>query len=207
MTTQASTVQWLLYGDPTEGAQVVWHDTAFYVRGVAIMTVIFANNATPNYSTPVAPLQVVWYEAVVTWKENVATVDNFQQAAPVSGGIIRKHNPEVTQQQAADTLRQAFDQCQAATTEPMPPACPQPATPMYDTSVRWRFQGDPVLNISQPTFDPSTGLIHVTGSYAAIGHTTDLGFSNDYTQSGNYDAVLVEDAGTLRCLQIQSKQP
>jgi hypothetical protein len=202
--TQESDVQWSGYGDPTDGAQVVWHDTAFYIRGVAIMTVAYDRDTIPAGSPPVAPVQVVPYQAVVTWKDNKALVQNIQKTGLVGSGIIKKHHPGINQDQAADALRKAFDQCRSATTEPMPPACPQPSLPGDDTSVTWTFQGDPVLNISQPSFDASTGLIHVTGSYAATGNTTDFGFSTNYHQGGNYTATLFLDAGTLRCLEIQS---
>ena len=67
----------------------------------------------------------------------------------------------------------------------------------------WKLRGDPLLNATE-SFDPATGLVHMTGSFAMT-DSYQIPFwgihESDYP-SGNYDAILSLDGAKLTLLQI-----
>lgn len=152
-------------------------------------------------------VDVVPYRAEVTWTNNKAAVTDLRRFDTIDKQRITKRDPSLSWDQVAPVLRAVFQRCIAATQSPMPPQCPSSTAIQESDHATWVFNGDPLLNTKQ-TFDASTGIIHVTGSYSAAVTTHDqiLGMKDGFTttQSGDYDASLIVDGGQLQVLQIKS---
>ena len=204
---QANDVHWALHGDPIDGANpLVWNNDRFYVAGYAVMSVAY----TVPYQVPSPQslkVQVVPYRAEVTWTSNKAAVTNLRRFDTIDKQQITKRDPGLPWEQVAPVLGAAFHGCVAATQSPMPPQCPSSSAAQTSEHATWVLNGDPLLNAKQ-TFEASTGIIHVTGSYSATvtSHDQFLGmnYGSTTTQSGDYDASLILDGAELQLLQIRS---
>ena len=86
---------------------------------------------------------------------------------------------------------------------PMPAGCPEGKASSAQEKVAWSFEGDPLLN-AKASFDPSFGVIHVVGSYAANARYRQYGNITTTTQSGTYEATITINAGKPTVLQIAS---
>ncbi|MBE1498383.1 hypothetical protein H4696_005483 [Amycolatopsis lexingtonensis] len=206
-TGQANDVHWALHGNPTDGTYgPIWSNDRFYVAGYAVMTVTY----TTPYRVPSPQnlsVEAVPYRAEITWTDNKPTVVNLRRYDTIDNQRVAKKDPGLPPVQATQALRKAFDQCVAAKQAPMPPQCPQSSMTQPSDHATWTLNGNPVTNTKQ-TFDPTTGLTHITGSYSATAttHNDFLGMTYDSTdnQSGNYDASLIATGPTLQVLQIKA---
>jgi hypothetical protein len=204
---QADDVHWTLHGDPVDGAYPpVWNNDRFYVAGYAVMTVAY----TVPYQVPSPQgfkVQVVPYRAEVTWTDNKAAVTNLRRFDTIDKQRITKRDPGVSLEQVAPVVRAAFQRCAAATQSPMPAQCPSSTAAQASEHATWVLNGDPLPN-SKQTFEASSGIVHVTGSYSATVTTRDqflgMKYGSTTTQSGDYDASLILNGAELHLLQIRS---
>jgi hypothetical protein len=96
-----------------------------------------------------------------------------------------------------------------ASTQANPDNCPQGLSAGLGTSasaVHWSWDTDPVAG-AKVSFDDQTGILNVTGNYAASGTYTQslLGAINSRTSasSGTYEAQLIVDGGSLRVVTVR----
>ena len=199
--TGAMSVRWSLHGNATDGARVVFWKHEFYVLGNAVMEVTYTDASSTNY----LDIRVVHYLAQLRWQNSHASLIRIRAVSAASGPRITKSRPAVTWSQIQGAVRVAFSHCVAVRYAPLPPYCPtDPYSGVSGGQVRWHLTSSPLLN-AQQSFDPATGLIHVTGSYAMqASYTLPLiGVQRD-SQSGNYNAAISVDQGRLNVLQIMA---
>ncbi|MEV4056130.1 hypothetical protein AB0J55_33395 [Amycolatopsis sp. NPDC049688] len=204
---QADEVHWAIHGDPVDGAYApVWSNDRFYVAGNAVMTATYQvpyQVPSPENLT----VEVVPYRAEVTWTDGKATIGDLRSFDRIDKQRISKREPRFTPEQVTAVVRTAFHRCVAGTRSPMPPECPSWSAAQQSDHATWTLNGDPLVN-SKQTFESSTGMVHVTGSYSATVSTHDqfLGMDAGYktTQSGDYDASVIVDGPELHVLQIKS---
>lgn len=203
----ADDVHWALHGDPLDGAYPpVWNDDRFVVAGFAVMTVTYR----VSYQLPSPQsleVEVVPFRAEITWSDGKAAVTDLRQVETIDKQRIRKRDPKPAPDQVSSAVGKAFRKCVTATRSPMPPECPSSPAVTQSDQATWKLDGDPLQN-SKQDFEPSTGMIHVRGSYAATLTTHDqvLGMNLGTTtpQSGDYDATVILDGTDLKVLQIKN---
>ncbi|WNV84185.1 hypothetical protein [Umezawaea sp. Da 62-37] len=193
-------VRWELLGDPVDGAQVRWDDGRAFVRGNAVMTVRFDTAAGPESST-----QTFQYQAEFPWQGDRTAIDDVYRVEGARAGVITKRHPAWSEQDVLAVVRDGFVRCVGTSASPMPSGCPgTPSTPKT-TDVSWTFEGDPPPNANtRQRFDDQYGLIHVVGSYSAVVRRRNGRDSAQpyYSQSGTYDATVIEHEGQLRLVGI-----
>jgi len=190
----ASGVVWHLYGDPGAGAEISGGGSDFTVFGVAAMTVNF-NDDVGDPQFQVVPAD---YEAKVSTSGGNATETMLgpQQDTPPSP--IDVPRPPLTNTQLEAVVEAAFASCTATSSPMPPPTCPASDSGAADQHVtgRWSLNGDPWVN-SSVTYDNTSGLLHVVGSYSlSFAYTTTDGTSQTDPYMGNYDAQIADNAGT-----------
>jgi hypothetical protein len=192
-------VQWGLHGDAGNGAKIVFWKDRFYVGGNAVMAVAFSDDGNPQLA-----VQVVHYRAQVTWQNGTATLTSIEGVSSASGPVITKSQPSVPWNSVQKAVLSAFEECASATSAPLPPQCPteQSISDDSSSSARWDLTANPLPN-SQESFDSSSGLIHVTGSFAlsVTYHEFLIGEQHDL-DAGNYNAVVSIDGTKIVVLQI-----
>jgi hypothetical protein len=194
-----SNVHWSLHGNPTDGAKVVYWHNRFIVGGNAIMKVAFKDDNGHNLD-----IDIVHFRANVRWQNGQAQLVTLTGVSSTSGPRVVKHPPAVTWNQIETAVRDAFNACVRERTMPLSPPCPTGQS-FYETGgdARWHLTGDPLLN-SHQSFDPASGIINVTGSYAmSVTYPTLFG-KQRASQSGNYNAAVSLDGSRISVLQIKS---
>ena len=194
----AADVHWSLHGDAAQGARVVYWKKAFDIAGSAIMEVTYSDAYGSNLA-----VQVVHCRASERWLDGRPILSSIRGVGGSAVPIIRKSRPDVAWTSLQEAVRSAFNQCVAAKSAPPPPQCPSdPNSAISGSDPRWRLVSDPLLNASE-SFDPATGLIHVTGSYAMkVTYDVVLFGRQSASQAGNYDAMISIDGSRIDVLQI-----
>lgn len=193
----ATNVRWSLYGSSDAGARIVYHDGRFDVIGHTVMTVAYQS----SYGGPAFSVQLVQYRASVTWHHSTASLVNLQPSSIKPKPAISVVNPNIPWSQLRSAVSMTFQIC-IRHGSPMPPYCPVTDSTSA-TDAKWALSGDPLLN-ARATYDPSWGLIHVIGSYAAVLHYQDVFGPETEPHSGTYDAILAVDNNGIHTLQIQN---
>lgn len=192
-----SNVNWVIHGSPTDGARIEYYDGRFYILGHAVMTVTYDSDAGSQWQ-----MQIVGYEATVAWNDGHATLTSSSAAGLTGGPAIKKHNPNPSWSVISNAVKAGFRQCAAYKVAPLPSQCP--AIGIDGSSVRWQLMNDPLL-VARESFDASTGLVHVTGSFVLSESYSWLFFQRTYTWSGYYDASISVDGTSIRLLQIEKQ--
>jgi hypothetical protein len=197
-TDQVSAVRWSLHGNAGDGAVIRYSQGKFWVLGHAVITVTYSD------SGPQWQVDTFGYEATVSWDNGHPAVASPPQAVSLdSGPSVVKHDPHVPMAEASALVMAGFKRCAALTVTPLPAQCMQIGE--GGDQARWTLTGDPLLNATE-TFDPSTGLVHVTGNYAMTDSYHYLfGHQTGYL-SGTYDAALSVDGAHATLLDISQGQ-
>jgi len=192
---------WNLVGDPAVGTRIKYRQGRFDLIGHALMTARYDGFTGQKFS-----LQRLIYRAEVNWNNG----------HPVLAGQLRttSTNPDAPVIKSATgqtwshvqvSLQQAFRRCELSRVAPMPLDCPHdPQTDIASGDAHWHFDSNPLQNTSS-VFDPSWGLINVTGNYAVTMRT---GGWTPLTEHGGgaYKAVLAVDrTGWPQVLRIERR--
>jgi hypothetical protein len=193
-----TSVRWSLHGDPADGAKIVYWKNQFYVGGNAVMMVTYADDGTNELD-----VQVVHYRAQVLWQNGAATLTGIKSVSAASGPDIVKRDPAVTWNSIQQVVLSAFETCASSTSAQLPPQCPtEQNLDISASSAKWALVGDPVAN-AQESFDSSSGLINVTGSFAFNVSYHELLFGEQHdSEAGNYSATVSVDGSEIDVLQI-----
>jgi hypothetical protein len=194
-----SNVRWGLHGDPADGARIVYLDGQFQVAGSVVMTATYNDYQGSEFS-----LQLVNYHAWVVWNNgnpSLIGITSFNSGTPPA---VVKHKPSFSWPSVASATLNAFHQCATYRTAPLPPQCPNdPNSPIDGSNAQWQLDNDPLGNAGG-CFDPSTGLIHVTGSfYMSVSYSVVLFGTQHSDLQGNYRASVAIDDGKPVVLQIE----
>ena len=193
-----SDVHWVIHGNPSYGARISYYNGHFYVLGHAVMTVTYNSSDGTQQQ-----MEIVGYEATVAWKGRHATLASMKAVSPKGGPAVSKHNPNLSWPQISNAVEVAFRQCAAYDVAPMPTQCPDIGND--GSSVRWRLMNNPLMN-ARESFDPSTGLVLVTGSFVRSESYSEMFFGHQaYTWYGYYNASLSLDGTTIVVLQIEKQ--
>jgi hypothetical protein len=193
---QSSGVVWKLYGNPVSGAQIEGGGSSYTVFGVATMTVSYVDYFGAQFSEQNVPYEAVVHSTGTTW--HLSLMEAMQDTPPNPVVIPR---PLVNGVQLRSIVRGAFRICVASRSPTPPPICP--AQSSDQSGGYWTMQGNPLRN-SAVTYDSSTGLLHVVGSYALEYHYYLYGPNTD-PLSGTYDAQIADNNGHLVLLTMQSE--
>jgi hypothetical protein len=122
------------------------------------------------------------------------------------GPAIAKKRLRFGWDEIAPVVKTMFDHCMTAKASPMPAACPSARQVSSLTHATWRLTADPVLN-ARHHYNSETGLISVVGSYAATvtGRMYDWMEPSEYSQAGNYEAILVVEGDKPVPLRIEAR--
>jgi hypothetical protein len=195
----ANTIIWALYGDPSEGALISYSSGTFTVVGNAVMTEHYEDPSLGN-GLKVLPTA---YQATVAWNKGHPQLTAL--ASPQSPPAITVPRPAVTDQQVEAAVAQAFNACLAANSLTLPVRCVSEdfSGDSFNspTSIVWHSTQNPLLNAAV-TYDSSSGILHVVASYAISVTWTDSNGSESQQDSGNYDAQVVDNNGSLTVLKI-----
>jgi hypothetical protein len=191
------TVTWGLHGDPVDGAQIVYQDDRFHVLGIAVMTADYG-----VYGAWRTAVRSVRYWAELAWQDGGATVVDIR-GHDGAGPDVVKSALEFEWDEIAPALAAEFAWCASAEFAPMPSKCPNTGQGPRLEHAAWRLATDPLLN-ARSSYDNGSGLVTVTGSYAAVVTGRSRSDLTEYTQAGNYTATLVVEGGELAVLQIAS---
>lgn len=195
-----TSITWNLYGDPVESARIRFNKSKgrFNVLGSVVMVARYQESGEA-----VLRVRQLYYWAKINWRDGKAEVLRIgrHKGDPVPKNRIEKRDPRVPWNTLSEAVRGAFLRCMAAKRMPMPAGCPASSTSTLidDELVTWTMDNDP-LQIARPSFDAKFGVIHVKGSYSL----TARGKFETASQRGNYDAVVVLDAGVPVVLDIRS---
>jgi hypothetical protein len=99
----------------------------------------------------------------------------------------------------------AFRRCATYDTAPLPHQCPNdPNSSIYGGSdAKWQLDNDPLGNAGE-CFEPSSGLIRVTGSFfMSVSYSVTLLGTQHGDLQGNYKAFVAIDYGKPVVLQIE----
>ncbi|MEV1120998.1 hypothetical protein AB0I91_38595 [Actinosynnema sp. NPDC049800] len=193
-------VSWTLHGDPADGYQAAWRDDHFNVRGNVVMSVVYQDYWGEKLST-----YVFGYQTRVDWHDDRPSVGPIGNIAALSDAKIQKRVTGVSLDELRPLMRAMFRECEEATSIPLPLKCPQAPNLAKREQVSWTFTGDPILNVSI-TFDKSSGLIHVTGSYASeVSYEAQYSGATKHIVSGNFDALIMVEGDEPSLLQILRK--
>jgi len=192
-----SNVHWTLHGNPSDGAQIRYLNGKFWVLGHAVMTVTYTDSAEGDQRQ----MDIFGYEATIAWNNNHPTLASLKSVGLNAGPSVIEHDPHLPWSLVSATVLTGFEQCAANKITPMPEQCMGIGS--YGDHAAWRLIGNPLLNARQ-SFDPATGLVHVTGSYAMTDAYQLPFFGNreNDSLSGNYDAILSLDGTRISLLQI-----
>ena len=192
-------VRWSLHGDPADGARIVYLDHQFQVAGRAVMAVAYTDYQGNEFS-----LQVVNYHAWVGWNNGNPSLTGITSFNSGASPTVVKHRSSVSWSSVASAVLGAFRQCATYRTAPLPPQCPNDSTsPIDGSNATWQLDNDPLGNAGG-CFDPSSGLIHVTGSfYMSVSYSAALFGTQHSDLQGNYRASVAIDDGKPVVLQIE----
>lgn len=193
---EVSDVHWTLHGDPGDGAVIRYSGGKFWIVGHAVMTVTY------NDSGSQWQLDTFGYEATVAWNNGHPALASPPQAVSLTAGPrVAKHDPDLSWTQLAAVVRAGFRQCAADAVTPLPAQCMSIGP--EGRHAAWKLTGDPLLDATG-SFDPATGLIHMTGSYAMTVTYRESFWDTPSTAypSGHYDAILSLDGTKITLLQI-----
>lgn len=192
---------WNLVGDPAAGARIKHHEGRFDVIGHALMTATYDSYTGQKFS-----LQRLTYRAKVNWNNgHPVLAGQLQTTKAKPDAPVVKSITGQTWSHVQASLQQAFKRCELSRIAPMPLDCPHdPQTDVAAEDAHWRFDGNPLQNTSS-TFDPSWGLINVTGNYAVTLRTGGWGPLTEHG-GGAYNAVLaVDSTGWPQVLRIERR--
>lgn len=192
-----SHVQWQIHGDPGDGAMIRYSGGKFWIRGHALMTVTWFESGQQYRD-----MDIFGYQTTVSWKSGHPTVASpMIKVSLDSGPTVKKHNPGIPPAEASSLVMGQFKTCAALQETPLPGTCMGIGD--QGDHARWTLNGDPTLNATE-SFDPSTGLIHVKGSYSMTDtyQTSILGRHKSVPEAHNYDAIMSVDHGHLTPLGI-----
>ncbi|NUT96490.1 MAG: hypothetical protein HOY78_31125 [Saccharothrix sp.] len=191
-------VAWSLHGDPVDGLQAAWGEDRFNVRGNAVMSILFEDAWGEKIKT-----RVIGYSTQVFWRDGQAKVSPIA-GLPARIESIRKVVPDVTFDEIRPLVKGVFDDCAKVAQMPFPVRCPEVMIANQGPAV-WSFSGDPLVNASM-AFEESSGLLHVTGSFASkINYEIRYFGPAEYQFSGDFDALVAVDSGEPRVLQVLKK--
>jgi len=193
---------WALYDDPADGAKIVYWKDQFYIAGNAVMKATYSSDSSDSIA-----VQIVHYRATVHWLNDTATLATIKSVSASSGPVITKHEPKIPWSQLQQAVLSAFVKCAGSESVPLPPQCPtNENSDITGSNARWHLTANPVLNAAE-SFDRSSGLIHVIGSYAmsASYHLFLFGVQHD-PEAGNYDATIAIDGSKVVVLQIANSK-
>jgi hypothetical protein len=192
-------VQWSLHGNPADGAKVKHWRGKFYVAGNAVMEVSYSDTLGDDSMA----IQVVHYRAYLLWRNKAASLISIIGVSAASGPVIAKNEPTVAIGDVKKAVLAAFKSCAASKSAPLPTQCPTASSSdIAAGAAHWRLTADPLLNIHE-SFDTSSGLIHVTGSFAMEATYSDtLMGSAQNSNAGNYDAIVSIDGTQPEVLEI-----
>lgn len=193
---EVSDVRWTLHGNPGDGAVIRYSDGTFSVMGHAVMTVTY------NDSGAQWQLAKFGYETTVSWNNgHPALASPLLAVSLTTGPPVVKHNPGLPWTEVSASVLAGFRRCAAETVTPLPVQCM--GTGPDGSHAAWKLAGNPLLDVAE-SFDPATGLVHVTGSYAMSVSYQEYFWGTPATShpSGNYDAILSLDGKKITLLEI-----
>lgn len=188
----ASSVVWHLYGNPLSGAEVTRSGNSYTVFGVAAMTVSYSLDNNPQLDE-----ETVTYEAKVSASGKTATVTSLGQQNDTPPSAIDVPRPPLTNAQLENAVSSAWATCVASTLSSPPLYCPANDVSAHGSGVvsgKWVQNANPLLN-SSITYDNTSGLLHVVGSYSLTFTYASYGNAERDPFSGNYDAQIADDNG------------
>ncbi|MEU6155983.1 hypothetical protein ABZ816_38985 [Actinosynnema sp. NPDC047251] len=189
-------VAWSMHGDPVDGLQSAWREDRFNVRGNAVMSINYQEAWGEKTKT-----RVVGYSAEVFWRDGKASVSPITRL-PVPVKTVRKITPDVSLDEVRPLVKSVFDDCAKAGRLPFPARCPE-VNLGSGGRASWTFSGDPLVN-ARMAFDESSGLLHVTGSFASeIEYEVPIFGSVKYPLSGDFDALVAVDDGRPLVLEVR----
>ena len=103
---------------------------------------------------------------------------------------------------AADDGTDRFTRCLRGADLAMPAGCPDWAPPSGSEKIKWSLNGDPLLT-ARASFDPTYGIIRVTGTYGLTVRYTWLGTTKTESRTPNYEALVAPTATGPVVLQIK----
>lgn len=147
-------------------------------------------------------IDIFGYEASVAWNNGHAILPSGIQSVSLDAGPrVAKHDPHPSWSAVSTAVLAGFRACAASTSTPLPTPCTGIGDQGYDA--KWTLDSNPLANALE-NFDPSTGIVHVTGSYAmSESYKLDI-WNTRETDSfpGNYNAFLILDGTRVTLLQI-----
>jgi hypothetical protein len=196
----ASDIHWTLHGDAASGARIVYRKKAFDIAGSAVMTVTYSDTSGPHLR-----IEIVHYRASEHWQNDQPALSGIRGVSDSTSPLIKKRKPDIAWNSVQEAVRSAFNQCAATRSMPLPPECPSDPNLAFSISnARWHLTSNPLLN-AHGSYDPATGLIHVTGSYAMKVSYDELILGEQHgSEAGNYNAVVSVDGPRISVLAIMA---
>jgi hypothetical protein len=199
----AQKVRWELVGDPSDGAQVVWHDDRFFARGTATMSLTY-----DSVNGPEGAIKLFHFQTEVPWRGSESRVENiYQPRTPPAAGTIKKQRFELPENAVTAAVRDGFASCVNSPSSPLPATCPRLGSAPQLTNAAWRLEADPLTNWSIEG-EAEFGLIRLVASYklALRSRNAPNAPVPMYTQDGAYEATVVRTAdGSARLLTIKHR--
>ncbi|MGW4421950.1 hypothetical protein [Streptosporangium sp. NPDC004631] len=195
-TPSPSKVKWRLHGAPEDGAMIAYGGGKFHVLGLAVMSVHYYDFTGEHLKILEIP-----YKAEVDFRDEKTSLIRLIALEKAPSGIAKSGIP-LGSVDIVGAVRSALENCFLAQFSPMPPQCPSTSLTPVAEKAQWYLQGNPLLNAEQ-NFDKKTGIVHVSGSYAATVKAINWLGEQNYNQSGNYDALVVVDENSISVLAIK----
>ncbi|MEV0133468.1 hypothetical protein AB0H83_34015 [Dactylosporangium sp. NPDC050688] len=177
-------VTWKVLGDPANGAKVAYKDLILHVLGVAALSATFR-----SYSGDTSQVVVVRFHAKLNYSDDGIVLKELIAVSKNVGGEVKKSDPGIP----ADSLKAAtlagLKQCVQSKTAPMPAGCPSIRGGPSGDRATWALATDPIAN-AKVTFDTTTGLYRVTGSYSLTCSYKDIFGTHKWSGSANYRATI-----------------
>jgi hypothetical protein len=192
--TSAGSGQWSIVGDPTADLAVRFdQDLNATAIGHYQMVFSYQQNGTervPDANAYTAPLTLTGSDA------SVASIMSTKDGIPA---LTRP--AQATDETVKALVAKAFTQCAAARVSELA-NCPEQLVDVDVSGVHWSLGSDPLAS-GAVTFDPSTGLFTVRGSYAMTASYNSFGIAKTQgSLTTSYEAYLLWDGQALQLVSI-----
>jgi hypothetical protein len=189
-----ATGQWALLGDPTQDITVNF-DQELNAVAAGHFQMVFSYQSYGAQRVPDASA----YNAPLVFGASDVSVGSI---APATAVPALQRPSGATDEVAKGLVTKAFATC-ASVSSTYVANCPQQALDVDVSGLHWALSGDP-LATATVTYDPSSGLFTVHGSYAMTASYRSFGFSKTQTSlSTAYDAYLLWDGQALQLVTIE----